>query len=250
MSGRIAAACLLGSVIAAPADAQTGVTGRVELTVEGATAWQWRNDVRTPNDTGTEFSIVDLIGAAPTPSIRVTGVVDVTERHRLRVVYAPLRLTGRGIPAAPIDFAGVTFDSEETDAVYKFNSYRATWSYRLHEGETWTWRVGFTGFVRDARVALVQDDSAAEDVDVGFVPLGHVSATARLSPRWSAVFVLDAAAARQGRAIDFAGTLDYRPSAGWRVFGGYRTIEGGADVDSVYAFAWLNAVVAGVGFRF
>jgi hypothetical protein len=34
------------------------------------------------------------------------------------------------------------------------------------------------------------------------------------------------------------------------VFGGYRTIEGGADVDSVYAFAWLNAVVSGVSVRF
>jgi hypothetical protein len=34
------------------------------------------------------------------------------------------------------------------------------------------------------------------------------------------------------------------------VFGGYRTIEGGADVDTVYAFAWLNAVVSGIGVRF
>jgi hypothetical protein len=29
-----------------------------------------------------------------------------------------------------------------------------------------------------------------------------------------------------------------------------RTIEGGADVDTVYTFAWLNAAVGGMGVRF
>jgi hypothetical protein len=120
----------------------------------------------------------------------------------------------------------------------------------VYQGPTWTWRLGFTGFVRDARIALTQGDRTAEDTDVGFVPLGHVSADARLSARWSAALVLDASAAPQGRAIDLAATLEYRPTPRWRVFGGYRTIEGGADVDSVFAFAWLNAVVGGIGVRF
>jgi hypothetical protein len=62
--------------------------------------------------------------------------------------------------------------------------------------------------------------------------------------------VLDGSAAPQGRAIDFAATLEYRPASRWRVFGGYRTTEGGADVDTVYAFAWLNAVIGGISVRF
>jgi hypothetical protein len=62
--------------------------------------------------------------------------------------------------------------------------------------------------------------------------------------------VLDGSAAPQGRAIDFAATLEYRPAPRWRVFGGYRTTEGGAGVDTVYAFAWLNAVIGGIGVRF
>jgi hypothetical protein len=175
---------------------------------------------------------------------------DVTERQQVRLVYAPLRLTGRGTPAMPIAFAGTTFAPAPTEAVYKFSSYRATWSYRVYQGTTWTWRIGFTGFVRDARVALTQGDRSAEDTDVGFVPLGHVSAEARLAARWSVGLVLDGSAAPQGRAIDFAATLEYRPAPRWTIFGGYRTIEGGADVDTVYAFAWLNAVVSGIGVRF
>jgi hypothetical protein len=220
------------------------------MSVEGLNVWQQRNDVRIPPDGGTEFSLVDLFGSSPTPSVRVTATADVTERQQIQVVYAPLRLSGNGTPAMPIVFAGTTFATAPTEAVYKFNSYRGTWSFRFYQGPTWTWRVGFTGFVRDARIALTQTDRTAEDTDVGFVPLGHVSADARLSTRWSAAFVLDGSAAPQGRAFDFAATLEYRPAPRWRVFGGYRTIEGGADVDTVYTFAWLNAAVGGIRVRF
>jgi len=243
-------ACLIVLVAAAAASAQTATPGRVGLTVEGLGVWQQRNDVRIPPDTGTEFSLVELIGSATRPWVRVEATVDVTQRQQVRLTYAPLQLTGRGAPTMPIAFAGTVFAPAPTDAVYKFNSYRATWSYRVHHGRTWTWRLGFTGFVRDARVALIQSDRATEDTDIGFVPLGHVSADARLAERWSAALVLDGSAAPQGRAIDFAATLEYRPRPRWKVFGGYRTIEGGADVDAVYAFAWLNAIVTGIGVRF
>ena len=247
---RVLPACLIVLVAAVAASAQTATPGRVGLTVGGLGVWQQRNDVRIPPDTGTEFSLVDLVGSARTPSVRVEATVDVTERQQVRLVYAPLQLTGRGTPALPIAFAGTTFAPAPTDAVYKFNSYRASWSYRVHHGRTWTGRLGFTGFVRDARVALTQSDRTAEDTDVGFVPLGQVSADARLAERWSVALVLDGSAAPQGRAIDFAATLAYRPAPRWRVFGGYRTVEGGADVDTVYAFAWLNAVIGGIGVRF
>ncbi len=235
---------------AGSASAQTSSPGRISISVEGLNVWQQRNDVRIPPDTGTEFSLVDLLGSSPTPSVRVTATADVTERQQIHAVYAPLRLSGRGTPAVPIAFAGTTFATTPTDAVYEFSSYRATWSFRVYQGPTWTWRVGFTGFVRDARIALTQTDRTAEDTDVGFVPLGHVSADARLSTRWSARFVLDGSAAPQGRALDFAATLEYRPAPRWSVFGGYRTIEGGADVDTVYTFAWLNAAVGGMRVRF
>jgi hypothetical protein len=240
---------VLGPLCAA-ASAQTPAPGRAAITLEGLNVWQQRNDVRIPPDTGTEFSLVDLAGSVSSPAVRATLTLDLADAQQIRLVYAPLQLTGSGTPSMPVAFAGTTFAMAPTDAVYKFNNYRATWSYRVHEGPTWTWRVGLTGFVRDARIALTQADRTAEDTDVGFVPLGHVSADARVSPRWSARFEVDASAAPQGRAIDFSGRLEYHPAPRWTVFGGYRTIEGGADVDSVYAFAWLNAVVGGIAVRF
>lgn len=233
-----------------PAYAQVTTPGRVGVIVEGLNVWQERNDVRIPPSTGTQFSIVDLIGRADTPSIRAELTLNLSDAQDLRFVYAPLRVTGSGTPRGPIAFADGLFAPVPTDAEYQFTNYRATWRYRVYQGSTWTWRVGFTGFVRDARIALSQPGQAAEDTDLGFVPLGHVSADAKLSRRWHLAFELDGTAAPQGRAFDFAATANYRPFERVTLSAGYRTIEGGADVESVYNFAWLNAAVARIGLRF
>jgi hypothetical protein len=242
-------ATLLGST-AAGAQAQASVPGRATVSVDLGNVWQARNDVRIPPDTGTAFSLVDLIGSAPTATIRVEAAVRLTERQDVRFVYAPIEVTGRGTPAAPIVFAGEVFQAVQTDATYQFSSYRATWRYRIFEGDAWTWRLGFTGFVRDARVALDAPGRFAEDTDVGFVPLGHVSGSRRLAPRWSFDLDLDAAAAPPGRALDLATGLTWDVTPRFALSFGYRTIEGGADVDTVYTFAWLNAAYLRAGLRF
>jgi hypothetical protein len=247
---RFAIAVAIVLSVVTPALGQVPSPGRVGLTLEGLNVWQERNDVRIPPDSGTPFSISDLIGRASTPSIRAELTVGLTERQELRFVYAPLEISGRGTPSSPIAFAGGQFAAEPTEADYQFSSYRATWRYRVYQGDTWTWRVGGTAFIRDARIALSQPGQTAEDTDVGFVPLGHVSVDTRLSPRWHLAFDLDGSAAPQGRAFDFSGTINYRPLPRLTLSAGYRTIEGGADVESVFAFAWLNAAVARVGVRF
>jgi hypothetical protein len=50
-----------------------------------------------------------------------------------------------------------------------------------------------------------------------------------------------------GRAIDLALKIGYDINDRWSVTAGYRTVEGGADVDEVDNFAWFNsAMVSGV----
>lgn len=243
-------AAVLVAVCSQLAHAQVTPPGRVGVVVEGLAVWQQRNDVRIPPDTGTEFSIVDLIGSAGTAALRVEVTADLADRQDVRLVYAPLRIDGNGTLESPVRFAGSLFLPQATSAEYEFTSYRGTWRYRVYQGPTWTWRVGFTGFVRDARIALAQPGVSAEDTDVGFVPLAHVAADARLSRRWHLALELDGIAAPQGRAFDFAATVNYRPAPRLTLSAGYRTIEGGADVEAVYTFAWLNAAIARVGIRF
>lgn len=245
-------AVLLLGIFPARVNAQHQLsTPRFSATLEGATFWSQRNVVRIPPDTGTEFSIVDLIGSAPTPIARLELTLRLAERHELRFVYAPLAIDGDGVPSAPIEFAGQRFSpGVATEADYKFTSYRGTYRYRFYRGDRWQWQVGITAFVRDARIALAQPGAAAEDTDVGFVPLGHLRGRGALTNRLRLTFDVDATAAPQGRAFDVAALLDVQVTPRWTLGGGYRTIEGGADVDTVYNFAWLNAVVARVGVTF
>jgi hypothetical protein len=91
---------------------------------------------------------------------------------------------------------------------------------------------------------------AAEDTDVGFVPLAHVRGRATLSERVRLTVEADGTAAPQGRAFDVAAMLDVFVTPRWFVGAGYRTVEGGADVDTVYNFSWLNAAVVRTGLSF
>jgi len=49
---------------------------RFALEIEGGPFWQARNDIRLPNETGTEFSLVDGIGAGPYGAFRVEAAFD------------------------------------------------------------------------------------------------------------------------------------------------------------------------------
>lgn len=243
-------AAIAAVLVAVPAGA--GEAPRFSARVEGGPVWQSRNIAQVPNDeTGTRISLRELIGAGPWPAGRLYLTWRAGDRHELRALVAPLSITGRGVSALPILFAGQTFaTATPTEATYKFNSYRLTYRYRLHDSAHWTWWGGFTAKVRDAKIELRQGSVASRKTDVGFVPLLHVAGSWRFAPRWSAALDVDALAGGPGRAEDIALTLGRDLGKGLALYGGYRTLEGGADVDEVYAFAWLHYVVAGLEYRF
>jgi hypothetical protein len=147
-----------------------------------------------------------------------------------------------------VNFSGATFlPSVATEATYKFNSWRLGYRYRFHEGKRWTWWVGATANIRDAAIELTQGNTTSRDTDVGFVPLLYLSGTVAIAPRWRMLFDFEGLAGGPGRVEDLAIKFAYDISERWSVTGGYRTVEGGADVDAVYNFAWFNsAVISGV----
>ena len=232
------------------ASAQSDSGFAVELEV--GPVWQSRNDVQIPNDgDGTRFSLVDLVGNGPWASGRLYVTWNVSRRHGVRALLAPLSYTESGSFDETVDFAGRSFDGGvPTDATYQFNSWRLSYRYMFHDGSRWTWWIGFTAKVRDAKIELRQGDISARDTDVGFVPLLHLAARWRFSDRWHLLLDLDALAGGPGRAEDFAVKLGYDVSERWSVRVGYRTVEGGADTDEVYSFAWFHAAVVSGVYRF
>lgn len=243
------AAFLLALLLLTPLGA-AAQTARIVVELEGGPVWQSNNEVEIPNDgTATRFSLVDVVGSGPWPAGRLYATWNLAERHGLRLLLAPLSVTEQGVLARPVEFAGATYAPGQVQGTYTFNSYRLSYRYRFRDTERLTAWVGFTGKIRDAEIALEQDAISSASDDLGFVPLLHLAADWRVAPQWQLSVDADALAGGPGRAVDAALKAGYDLNASWRLSAGYRTVEGGADVSSVYNFAWLHYAVLSLTWR-
>lgn len=232
----------------APAVAQAP---RLVIELEGGPAWQSYNDVEIPNDgSATRFSLYRLAGSGPWPAGRLYVTWNVAERHGIRLLLAPFSLTETGTPDAQVRFAGATYAAgQPVEATYTFNSYRLSYRYLAHVGARTRGWVGVTAKVRDAVIALEQGSTSSKKDDLGFVPLLHLAGEWRPAPEWRTSLDLDGLAGGPGRAVDAAVKLGYDLGDRWTAQVGYRMVEGGADVDAVYTFAWLHYAVASIVWR-
>ena len=211
------------------------------LELEGQILWQGRNDARIPGDTGSRFSLRDVI-STPVGGLRVEPTYVISERHQLRGVFAPLTLEGTDRLTQSVRFQKTDFNAAiPVDASFKFNSYRLTYRYRFFDNKKWLVYGGLTAKVRDAHIKIRQGNSFEESTNVGFVPLLHAAASYRFLPELSAEFEADALAAPQGRAEDLRIGLRWNivPS-GFSALLGYRLLEGGADNSKVFTFALFH----------
>ncbi len=241
---------VLALVIALPSLA-AGQRSPLVIEVEGGPVWQSRNNVEIPNDgTASRFSLIDLQDSGPWPGGRLYVTWNLNDRHGLRLLLAPLSVTEAGVPGQPLHFAGEDYASgQPAEATYTFNSYRLSYRYRIYSADRTTAWVGGTAKIRDATVALEQGGVASRKDNVGFVPLLHLAGEWRFASDWQLGFDAEALAGGPGRAVDAALRLGYDLGERWTIRGGYRTVEGGADVAEVYNFAWLHYGIVSVAWR-
>jgi len=233
------------------ADSASSLDGKLTLELETGPIWFSRNNVRIPNDTGTRFDMLDLTGNGADPYARIYATYQINDRHSVRLNLAPLSVAGNGQLDAPVRFQDADFAANvDTRVRYQFNTYRLTYRWMYHQSDKWDLGLGGTLLVRDAKIALRQGALQRSDDDLGLVPLLHLYGAYHLTPRTSLILDFEGAAAPQGRAVDMTLKLQHELDSGWHVFGGYRTLEGGADNDRLYTFAWLHFASVGVGFRF
>jgi len=246
METRITPASLaLVAALAAPAGA-----GPWRASLEAGAAWQTRNDFRIPGDGGSLVRLAEE-DHGPVPAVRATLTWELTSRQSLRLLAAPLRLETRFTPQSPVAFQDLVFPAGDTvDATYVFNSYRLSWYWRFREGERWSFRLGATLKLRDAEIGLAGTPGRSVKEDLGVVPLLYVYARYQASERVALELEADALAAPQGRAEDVSLKGVIRLSDRVDLDLGYRLLEGGADNDEVYTFAFFHYAVAGVRIRF
>jgi hypothetical protein len=223
--------------------------GELRASLEGGAAWQTRNDFRIPGDGGTLVRLAEY-ESGPVPALRGTLTWDLTSRQSLRLLAAPLRLETSFTPASPVVFQDLVFPAAQPlDATYVFNSYRLTWYWRFPQGKKWSFRLGATLKVRDAQIALAGDPGRSVKDDLGAVPLLYAYARYQATDRFGLELEADALAAPQGRAEDVSVKGVLRLSDRVEVDFGYRLLEGGADNDEVYTFAFFHYAVAGIRIR-
>jgi hypothetical protein len=255
-AGAAGAGLLAGVAIATlgaarPAQAQAQAVEPSRLDVEIGAAWSSRNDVQAPNDgSGTRFAIDRITGDGPVAAPRIQFSTGLAPRHELRLVAAPLRLSGSGNLDGPVRFEGRAFAAGGAQARYRFDSYRATWRYTLHDSGPWTLKLGVTGKIRDAEISLTQAGATTTRSDTGFVPLLHAYAERRLDNRSRLVFEGDGLIGGRGYALDV--TARYMRDIGERtsLFAGVRLLDGGVDASGQYNFARFHYVTTGLVYRF
>lgn len=239
---------LLGAVLLVASCTQAGT---LDLQVESGGVWFSQNDVRIPGDGGTEFDMLDLTGKGPDLFVRVYATYDFNNRHALRLTFAPLEVKGTGSLSKDVTFLGDVFAADTpTKGIYKFNTYRLTYRWSFYDRERWRWGLGAAALVRDADITLEQAGKRQSKDDLGLVPLLHLYGEYRLNDQAFVILDLEGAWSPMGRAVDAALKAQYNFDSGWYIAAGYRTLEGGADNDEVYTFAWLHYAHAVIGCRF
>jgi hypothetical protein len=218
-----------------------------EAELEAGAVFAARNDARIPGNGGTRISLVRDLSTSPAPAFRVRLGYRIANRHLITALYAPLQLNARGSIEREVSFIGQTFSAgAPLLAVYRFDSYRLTYRYSIVRQEGLDVAVGLTAKIRDAETSLYGAGQVGRKLNTGFVPL--LNAHLAWRPGNGAFGLLldaDALAAPQGRAEDVLIAATWALREGLELRAGYRTLEGGADNEEVYSFAWLHYAVAG-----
>jgi len=225
--------------------------GQVTVDLESGYVTTGYNDIRSPGDLGTMFSLNEELEAKGKVYYRLRLNYNFNDRNTVSVLYAPLTVSSHGSIPRDVLFEDAFFTSgSPIDASYKFNSYRITYRYKLVQKEKFEFGLGFTAKIRDAKVALESGNIYAEKVNVGFVPIINFRLAWYPEDKIGLLLEGDALAAPQGRAEDVLAAVTYKASDKIGIKVGYRILEGGADNDEVYTFSLFHYAAAGLFLTF
>jgi len=223
------------------------LNGQASLDLETGAVGTGYNDVRSPGDQGTLFSLKDDLISKTEFFYRIRFNYTIKSRHTLSLLYAPLKTTSIGKVPNDIVFEGATFPANtDLTGTYRFNSYRLTYRYEIVLKPKFEFGLGFTAKIRDAKITLASAGLEREKVNVGFVPIINFRMSWKPGEKFGILLEGDALAAPQGRAEDVLIAATYRVSDHLGLKAGYRILEGGADNDEVYTFSLFNYAAAGL----
>lgn len=206
------------------------------IDVQAGTVSVISNFSQIPGDTGTEFDL----DAGTIANYRLYLSTLIKDKHEIRFLYAPLSYNTQITPDTDILFRDSLFlAGVDTDAFYKFNSYRLSYIYHFDKTGAVQFRLGFTAKIRDAETSLTNSQASESFTDLGFVPLIHLGARIELSKKMFLDAEVEGSWAPQGYAFDYRLSLGYKINNNLSISAGAGYLDGGANVPSVNTFARL-----------
>lgn len=220
------------------------------LELETGLGFQSYNEVRIPNETGTEFDFnreFKIIG--PVIPFRFKPGYSFG-RHHIFALYAPLNIDYEGAPSMDIVVDGFEFKGDSLlRGSYTFNSYRLTYRYDLISSEKFTLGLGITAKLRDASIRLTRFGTSYKKSNTGLVPLAHLMMAYHFEGL-SLKLEGDGLAADSGRAFDVFFGIEKELQSQLSFRAGYRILEGGTDVDEIFNFTLIHFAALGLSWTF
>lgn len=232
------------------------IQAQLRVGIESGFVFTQYNDVRSPNgngidDKGTYFSLYNDFDPVPiNPFFRAEVSYTIVGRHDIQLTAAPLQLRYNSFQNNTIKFAGKVFAGDDIVGTYKFNTYRLSYRYNIVNKEKIKFGLGAAVLLRDARIALQQGSKVADDTDLGVVPLLSFNLIYMPTEKFAILLKGDALVGPQGRAEDIFLGITYNVWNNLHIKAGYRVIEGGADVEQVYNFAFFHFADVGLVYTF
>jgi hypothetical protein len=220
----------------------------------------FQNDGRY-GPTGTAYSAEDLHQTSTLyRTWRMALEARLGRRHGLILLYAPFEVTTRTTLSRDLDFRGTVFPSGSVvDHRYLFDGYRASYLFRLIDGERLQWDIGASVQIRNALVGLGAVDGSrySQESDIGVVGAVKTRLRYTLPSRVWAGLEADALSTfglvgnTTGGIYDVALTLGI-PLIGQgdvNVYARLRLLGGGADVPRRDLYNWAHFGFALLGLQ-
>jgi len=206
--------------------------------------------VRAPKLGGTPFSLQDDFYAGLAPFFRLQASWEITRRHTVFALAAPLRLSASGLAPNSITLSDHTFaQGEPLWANYRADTYRLGYLFTLIDAPAFLFKIGLSSRFRSGAVKL--NGVEAKKVDNADIRLPGLSLALNyfIGDGYALLFEGDALVFKGGCACDlFAGVLydidgRYSLRAGWRIM-----LES-KDTAAIYAKSRINHFTLGGGIR-
>ncbi len=171
-------------------------------------------------------------------------------RNHFILTGAWLKDKFEGISVEDIQFNGTTFDAGlSLITTYRFNTYRFGYRYRLVDREKFDFELGATLLLRDAAITINDYNMPVKFTNVGVAPLISYLIAWNPTNRMSVLSYGDGFGVKQGRAIDVYAGVKYQITNFLSANLGYRLLDGGSDVESIYTMALYQYLSLGIGLR-